>query len=279
MRAAAAALAWLALAAGASGEPVRTRLAEGKGSVRAAVQGAVSLRLRAGNATIEVLPSDAAEVRVELRDRPAVALALYSAGGDRLEVEFDGRRRLQQGTLKLWVPRRTKLDLGSLDGAIAVRGVGGEVRVRGMSGDVDVVGAAQVDVESIDGEVDVLDAAGPVTVRTISGNVTISTPGAAPRVDVETESGNVDWRGACGKGCRLDADTISGQLRFAVGREGSSFELRFMSHAGKLRDALGLAAQGKEQRGGRAFSTHSFGAADGEIECESFSGDLVVQPR
>jgi DUF4097 and DUF4098 domain-containing protein YvlB len=247
--------------------------------VRAAVQGAVSLRLRAGNASVEVLPSDSAEVRVELRDRPGVNIALFSAGGDRIEFEFDGRHRLQQGTLKLWVPRKTKLDLGSLDGAVTVRGVGGEVRVRGMSGDVDVVSAAHVDIESIDGEVDVLDASGPVTVRTISGNVTVSTNGIAPRVDVETESGNFDWRGACGKGCHLDADTVSGQLRFALERAQSSFELRFMSHAGKLRDTLGLAAEGKEQRAGNAFSTHAFGAADGEIECESFSGDLVIQPR
>jgi hypothetical protein len=276
----AALLAALAMAQAAGAEGLRVKLAQGKGAVRAAVPGPVSLRLRAGNATVEVLPSASPEVRVEVPDRAALLIALFQVGGDRIEVEFDGRHRLQQGALKLWVPRESKLDLGSLDGAIAVRGVGGDVRVRGMSGDVDLVGAAHVDVESIDGEVDVLDATASVTVRTISGNVTVSTAGSAPRVDVETESGNLDWRGACAKGCHLDADTVSGQLRFAIDRAASSFELRYMSHSGKLRDTLAMRAEAPQRKSGeRASSAFAFGKGEGEIECESFSGDLAVQPR
>jgi DUF4097 and DUF4098 domain-containing protein YvlB len=148
-----------------------------------------------------------------------------------------------------------------------------------MSGDVDVVGASQADVESVDGEVDVLDAAGPVTVRTISGSVTVSTTAAAPRLDVETESGNVDWRGACGKGCHLDADTVSGQLRFALDRKASSFELRLISHSGKLRDTLGAKPdEPREHRGEPGWTAFAFGSAEGEIECESFSGDVALQP-
>ena len=279
-RALAGLVAAAALADGAAAEGSRSRLAEGKGAASAPVQGPVSVKLRVGTASIEVLPSDKAEVRVEVKDRPALLIALFAAGAERIELEFDGRSRLQQGALRLWVPKKSRLELASLEGAIAVRGIGGEVRVRGMSGDVDVLGAAQVDVESIDGEVDVLDATGPVAVRTISGNVTVSSASTAPRFDAETESGNIEWRGACAQGCHLDADTVSGQLRFTLDPKASSFEVRFMSQSGKLHDALGARAEpAKEARKGPAWSAATFGAGAGEIECESFSGNLSLQPR
>jgi hypothetical protein len=34
-------------------------------------------------------------------------------------------------------------------------------------------------------------------------------------------SGDADWRGACAAGCRIDAQTTSGDLRVAVGPAGS----------------------------------------------------------
>ena len=270
----------LLLAATASTDPFRAALAGGIGAARASVAGPVSVRLRVGSATLLVLPSDKPEVRVIVNGvsgRPGLRVALYAAGSDRIDVEFDGRRRLQQGQVRLWVPRKSRLDLGSLDGPIAVRNVGGEVRIRGMSGDVDVLAASQADIESIDGEVDVLEAAGPVAVRTISGNVTVTSTGSAPRLDVETESGNLDWRGACGKGCHLDADTVSGQLRFALDRKASSFELRFISHQGKLRDLLGAKAS-EAPAAPQQWSSFTYLGKEGEIECETFSSDVSLQP-
>ena len=271
-----------AVATAARAGPRRV-LASGTGGVHAAVAGPISLTLRVASAAVEVLAAAGNEVRLTLQDQPAARLALITTGGDRIEAEFDGRRRLQAGKLRVEVPRGSRLDLASLDGRIAVRRVGGEVRVRASSGDIDLIGASQVDAEAIDGEIDIFDASGPVTVRTVSGAVSVSTVVSAARLRIETASGNVDWRGTCAKGCHLDADTVSGRLHFQLDRA-SSFTISTISHSGKLLDELGLERTPDAKASERAerepgWHRASYGAAEGEIECESFSGDVRVSPR
>jgi hypothetical protein len=256
----------------------RVVLGSGAGSARTAAAAPVSFSLRVAAASVEVLPSDGPEVRVVLLDAPQVKVALIGTGGDRMEAEFDGRRRLHQGRLQAWLPRRSRVDLVSLEGRIAVRGLGGEVRVRATSGDVDLSGAALVDAETIDGEIDVLDSSGPVTVRTVSGKVTLDATAAAARVDVESGAGPIDFRGPCGRGCHLDLETVSGEVKLELDRQ-SSFALSSVSHGGKLRDELGLTRGEGQGESVPGWSSWSYGGADGEIECETFSGDLIVRGR
>ena len=277
----AAVLVALLSAAAALGSGSRTRLASGIGSVGTNASGPITFFLRVASATVEVVASEGALVRVTLQDQPRAGLSLVSTGGDRLEAEFDGRRRLRSGKLRIEVPRGSRLDVASLDGRITVRGVGGEVRVRASSGDIDLFGASLVDAEAIDGEIDVHDATGPVAVRTVSGAVSVSTVSSAARLELETASGSVDWRGACGKGCRVDAETVSGRLHFRLERS-SSFAISTISQTGGLRDELGLAAEPTARGGGAGapakpgWKRAHYGTAEGEIECETFSGDVIV---
>jgi hypothetical protein len=254
-------------------------LAQGLGAARAAVKGPVSLSLRVASATVEVTASATSEVKLTLPGAPAVRIALLSGGGDRLEPEFDGRRRLRTGKLLVEVPRGSRLDLSSLEGRITVRGVGGEVRARASSGDLDLIGASKVDAEAIDGEVDVLEVTGPVSVRTVSGRVTISSAAPSPGLEVETASGDIEWRGRCAEGCHLDADTVSGRIRFLVD-PASSFTFGATSHGGKVRDLAGLTPSGARPTDGSpeaAWLRGRLGAGEGEIECESFSGEISLE--
>ncbi len=257
-------------------ESPRKPLAQGVGTAQAPVGGPISLRLHVGSASVQVAPSDGSSISVTVANRPALRIALFAAGGDRVEVEFDGRRRLSQGALVVRVPKGSRLDLGSLDGAIVVRGAFAEVRVRGMSGEVDVASAARADIETIDGEISVVDTAGPVAIRTISGNVSVVTTAPGATLEIETADGNINWRGACGQGCHADVDTVSGQVHFALDRK-SAFELRLMTHSGRLKDSLGLAANKPPPDAGETgWRAATYGSGSGEVECETFSGDVTL---
>jgi Putative adhesin len=262
----------------------RLVVASGSGTLSSKVPGPIQLSLRVAAAAVEAVPSAASEVRATLEGAPGSRLTLVSQPGQAtaLELEFDGHRRLAAGRLRLEVPPGSRLSIFSLDGRISVKGVRGEVTVRASSGDIDLSGATKVDAEAVDGEVDVLEAEGPVRVRTVSGAVTVSTLSAAPRLELETSSGDIEWRGACGKGCHVDADSVSGRLRFALAKE-SSFVLSTITHSGRLDDALGLTslpdARPRELPEGRTWHRAGLGAREGEIECETFSGDVVLTAR
>jgi hypothetical protein len=111
-----------------------------------------------------------------------------------------------------------------------------------------------------------------VRVHTIAGAVHVEGKGPALQAEVETSSGPVDVRGLCGKGCRVDIDTVSGEARLALDQR-SSFALRFTSHSGKLSD------RGASSGGNDAWTDAVWGAGEGRIECETFSADAIVSAR
>jgi hypothetical protein len=237
------------------------------------------VRLRTGSAAIEVVAAKDKTVRAEVPDPAGVRVTLRRSGGDRFDVEFDGHSVLKAGLVRLAVPPGTRLDLESGTGAIGVQGTSGDVRLRTASGAVSLGGPLSVDAESLDGDLSIQDARGPARIRTVSGKVHLSLSSPAPEADVDTSSGDVTIAARCGKGCRLDGDSVSGSFTFELDPQ-SSFELRFVSHQGALQDeGLALARSPKKQQGDDSWSTATKGDGAGAIECETFSGDVRVRPR
>ena len=252
----------------------QTQLATGAGSASARVAGPVKLELRAYAADLEIVASDKLAVTITVEGKPGLRIALLGSG-DRIEAQFGGKRQLREGHARIELPRGSSVDLSSVSGSVVVRGLGGEARVRGMSGRVEVSGALQAEVETIDGAVRVVASAGPLRVHTISGAIAIESPTSALQAEVETSSGAFSYRGPCGRGCRVDVDSVSGTLSFALDRS-SSFALDFDTHSGKLKDLLGLDAGRTEKRGDDQWRELRFGAGEGAIECETFSGDVSI---
>ena len=114
-----------------------------------------------------------------------------------------------------------------------------------MSGDIKVAGVRKANVETISGDVKV-DANGPIRVHTVSGNAVASTADPGVRLEFESASGNLDWTGACGKGCHVSTETVSGQIAIAVDSSRSSFELSYSSHSGDFRNDLNLDVKGTD---------------------------------
>jgi hypothetical protein len=273
----AAAALLLARADAGSGEASsRRELAAGLGAATGSVAGAVLLRLRVQSADVEIAEGPAGKVSAALADKPAARVRLV-AYGSRLEVEFDGSRQLREGKLRLELPRGSSVDISSVAGNVSVRGLDGDVRVRGLSGRVQIAGAKDVDIETVDGEVRA-ESSGAARVHTVSGNTTLSSRSAGARAEVETASGFVDWQGACGRGCHLDIDSVSGAVSLSFDR-GSSFAFTFATHDGQLKDGLGLAHRARPKQGQDTWMEAVQGDGEGVVECETFSADVALKQR
>lgn len=245
--------------------------ASGAGSVTAPVQGPVTFELRTYAASVEIVLGQADSVTLSTPDSPKTPIEIDAAGG-RLEARVDGRRQAREGKLKLAVPAGSRVEITTVTGAVDASGALGDVRVRTMSGRVGVRGAHAADVETIEGAVEIAGVPGDVRVHTIAGAVLIDGQGTLAQAEVETSSGRVEVRGLCGQGCRVDLDSVSGEVRLAL-NPASSFGLRFTSHSGKLRD------RGATAGGADAWSEATWGKGEGRIELETFSADAIVTAR
>jgi DUF4097 and DUF4098 domain-containing protein YvlB len=246
-------------------------VASGSGSATVPVQGPVTFELRTYAAAVEVVQGPADSVTVATPGAPAARIEIDATAG-RFEARVEGRRQVREGKVRLELPAGSKVEITTVTGAVDVSGALGELRARTMSGRVASSGAREADVETIDGAVKVAGAEGNVRVHTIAGAIAVDGSGPALQAEVETSSGQVDVRGFCGKGCRLDIDTVSGEVRLALDSR-SSFGLRFTSHSGKLRD------RGTSKGGNDAWTDAVWGAGEGRIECETFSADAIVSAR
>lgn len=259
-----------------------TAQARGRGSVSLPVRGPVTLQLRVQSGDVTVATSAGAQVRVVLDDASDQDIALY-AFGDRVQPVFRGRHTLRHGKLRVELPPGSRLDLSSMSGDLTASKLA-EVRVRSMSGDIKLQSVAKADIQTISGDVRIDEATGPVRLHTVSGHAVVSSEGTA-QVDFQSASGDMDWTGTCAKDCHLNAETVSGELRFALDPK-SSFELSYTSHSGELRDELNLAVKRSPRRKG-GFSggftggwlEGTYGRGEGVIDADAFSGNLTLKKK
>jgi hypothetical protein len=122
--------------------------------------------------------------------------------------------------------------------------------------------------------VEIDGATAAVRIHTVSGGTVITAWQAAPRLELESASGPVDFRGRCGPGCHIDVDTVSGDVVFALDAK-SSTTARVVSTSGKVRDERGFALRRRPGGSEGDFSEGSIGGGDGLIECETFSGNIT----
>ena len=85
---------------------------------------------------------------------------------------------------------------------------------------------------AVSGDVVVENALGEVRLRTVSGDAQVSQNGAgASKLEYGTTSGDLDWAGACRAGCRIEARSMSGDVKLRLTPD-SSFDVRYVSHSG-----------------------------------------------
>ncbi|HWM85294.1 MAG TPA: hypothetical protein VNO33_05635 [Kofleriaceae bacterium] len=98
--------------------------------------------------------------------------------GRRVEARFDGGPVIAGGVVHLLVPADTRLVISTRTGPVVVRGLGGPMEIDTQSGDVQLDTAPRLD----------------------------------PDVAVTSDSGSIRWSGRCGRRCRVDARSRSGDV-------------------------------------------------------------------
>ena len=263
------------------GEPT-SRASGRNGSATLAVKGPITFRLRVQSGDVEVVPTTRSQVAVTLSGIATTGEVQLVQFGDRVEVELDGRRSLRRGNLRVELPKGSGLEFESSSGDVSVQDVGGDVRLRTMSGDVKVKGARNVDLESISGDATVDATGSRVRLHLVSGTAFATTTDPAVQLAFQSASGNLEWAGVCAKGCHLMAETVSGDIKLQPDAARSSFALSYSSHSGDLRDELHLDVKRspKRKHGGMGGWVEAlYGKGEGLIECDAFSGDVVLRKK
>jgi Putative adhesin len=260
-----------------------TARSEGKGgSATLGVKGPVTFRLRVQAGEAEIVPSDKQQVAVTIHGVPKPRDVQLLQFGERVEPRIGGSSQLRHGAIRVELPKGSSLDFSSTSGDLAVENIGGDVRVRTMSGDVKIAGARNADVQSISGDVKVGTTGPRLRLHIVSGNAAVTTVDPAVQLNFESASGNLEWAGVCAKGCYLSTQTVSGQIKLQPDSSKSSFQLSYASHSGDLRDDLNLQvkrAPKKKHDGMGGWLEAVYGKGEGVIECDAFSGDVIVSKK
>jgi len=264
-----------------SGEQPSARATGKNGAAALAVKGPVTFRLRVQSGEVEVVPSDKPQIALSVGGVPITGEVQLLQFGDRVEAEFSGRRQLRRGSLRVELPKGSNLDFDSTSGDVSVQEVGGDVRVRTMSGDVKVKGARNADVQSVSGDVTVSVTGPRLRLHLVSGTALATTADPAVQLAFQSASGNLEWSGVCAKGCHLSTETVSGEIKLQPDASKSSFQLSYASHSGDLRDELKLEVKRAPRRkhGMGGWVEAVYGKGEGVIECDAFSGDVIVRKK
>jgi hypothetical protein len=156
--------------------------------------------------------------------------------------------------LTLRVPRPAALQVNTVSADVLATGLAGAVQIHTVSGDATIKASGA-----------------PVTIHSVSGDTRVA---GTARLEGHSVSGKLDWEGACGAGCSLQAHSVSGEVSLRFAPE-SSFALAFATTSGDFRDHLRTTIRAS----GRRQVEAQFGKGEGVVQCSTVSGDLEVGGR
>lgn len=218
----------------------------------------------------------------------------YPKGSDR--GFFSGRDRSEPTQLRLRVPLQAELDIDTVSADVDVAGVApAELAIGTVSGDISAVGAPrEATVDSVSGDQKLVLNSAKVDAGSVSGNISLRGR-LGGEIAVETVSGDIDVAGHRSSVRRLSGTTVSGDVEIGTGLAGGGrivletlsgdITLRMPrtlsalvhgeSFSGEL-EAPGATVE-RPRHGPGARLDHRYGAGDGEIRVETFSGDARLQ--
>jgi hypothetical protein len=231
----------------------------------------------------------AGSLRVEAWDRDSIALrgtlgvnASMFGGGSRqaiklgVEAQSRAEEALPSAGLIVFVPRRARLWVKMIDGALSVTGLRHELEAYTVRGRVDARDlGGTTSIEAIDAPVTLRDVRGDLRVRGGGGSVLLDRLSAT--LSVSTVGGGVTLQHSLADG-RIE--TIGGAIAVDGVRAGGRLELQ--SHSGTVRvafDARKPPLLELSSQRGRVPDTGTRGdKRHGEIVARTFRGEVLVVP-
>lgn len=243
------------------------------------VKGPIRLKVELRDGQVHVVASKGDTVQARLTDGTGRAVSIDLARGV-ARVRVDGESEIASAQLEISVPAKSRVDIETISGRVEVSGIAGHVDIESISGDVQVADATSVDIETVSSDIAATKISGSTSISSVSGRLTLSMTEPATQVELETVSGSIEFAGSCAARCRLDLESLSGDIDLKLDSKRSVFELDFESFSGTMRDALGLsitASEGKQGRGVRSAGFYGKEKSDGTIEVETHSGNLSLK--
>ena len=230
--------------------------------------------------------------------RPEVRITgTLGKGAERLQVEGDERTldiavkypntrggwnfwgRSDDGAeatvLEVTIPQRASLEIESVAADVDVQQMAGaRLSVASVSGAVVVTASSpgEAEIQTVSGDSTLKITTPRVRVESVSGDVRLQ-GGLDGEVGMESVSGDASVRAALRSGARVDAETLSGTLALRLPRN-TGARLRVESFSGDIERPTGT-VQREEHGPGKSLDTR-LGDGRGEIELESFSGDVRI---
>ena len=114
----------------------------------------------------------------------------------------------------------------------------------------------------------------------VTGATSVDAGQAPVKLEVETASGPVDFRGLCGTGCHMDVDSVSGEVRFALDRASSPERACSVSTSGKGERRPGTCSTPQAGRTGKGPTSARApsGEGDGRIRMRDLFGQRELPP-
>ena len=195
-----------------------------------------------------------------------------------MEEEFDGRRSLCEGSMRLELPPGSNLEAKLVSGDLTVQGVGGDAQVVSTSGEVRLGGAARDRRAHRQRRRE--RAGGPRRCAGAHGVRRVSVTSAAAARGWCSRRRQGTWGGP---GC---APRAAGWRSYGLRGRGAPVarakfvrNLHYVSHSGDLGDDLKLSeTRVYKNPVGATITQGRLGKGEGTIECSTFSGDLQASP-
>lgn len=255
------------------------------------VNGAVTLHVATLSADIEAVAGDRERVRMEVTDSSRkTKLELRSEGTGELRAFFNGNERLDTGHIRLELPPGSRLEVATASGSLNTTSIGGDVRLQTASGDVHIRDARKLEIDTASGDMFLDNFSGPVRIKTASGDAHI-TRGSAPlsTFDWNSASGELQLDGRCVADCRLNINTVSGDVSLHTTAD-SSYTAHYHTMTGDLEGAPAAKApkNGKDRDEDddddddvmpRRDRSVRIGGGAGTVNVNTVSGDLSIGTR
>lgn len=242
----------------------------------------VDIDLQCGSVTVRGA-ADRKTVRITGKVDDPDALSVSATPG-RVAIDVDPGSRRNCAELVVEVPARASIDADAISASVAVADVLGRVEVETVSGGVTLTGApAAIDADSVSGAITVVgavpgetrletvsgavhvrDVAGPVYVDSVSGAIEVATSQVVPLLELGTMSSAIGVTARIGPRGAWTLDSHTGAVTVTVPTD-TSAAVSWSTFSGRV-----------ECSGASPANQVTFGAGDGRIRIETFTGPIKV---
>jgi DUF4097 and DUF4098 domain-containing protein YvlB len=247
--------------------------------------------------SVKITGSDSGQLRVT---------GTLGRGAEKLEIDGDRSRmsievklpkhskNVKATHLVISLPRGCRLDVDTVSADIEVEGMDGDVDLSSVSGDITIAGgsddveantvsgrislkgsATSTKAESVSGDLHLDGISSSLSCGTVSGDILVE-GGAFDRLEAETVSGNMRFDIELDGDAKVDLDTHSGDLVLLL--SGLPLDCSVDTFSGRITNEFSPGGIGSKSKG-TVFWEAPGATGDGLVKIDAFSGNVLIKRK